>query len=411
MAKVQILNPHDQPTGKWRLINELRKALASDDYETLLIAVAFAKTGPLLRLKTEIEQWQKKGKKICSIFGVNHRNTSKQALEFALANFTKASVLFHSDDFTYHPKMYLFLGANKCKFFIGSHNLTVGGTETNWESGTELSLHLPEDKDMLAEALVAWESLLSSSAELTTSLIDKYKIFGKLSDETEPRRRKAPAPVVEGDAAPKQDGPPRLILKIKPPSPLPKGLFVTKASAKPVATSKTEPIVATTQKQPKTPVSTEALVIQIVPHDNGEVFLSKIAINQNPEFFGYPFKGLTIPKKPGNTSYPQRDPDPIVDLKIYGTTAVPVVHLPRLALNTVYYTKNAEIRITVPQEVVQNTPELSILVMRQAPDDSDFDYEMEVFPPNNPQYNDYLAVCNQTMPSGGRANPRRMGWL
>jgi len=24
MAKIQILNPNDQPTGKWRLINELR---------------------------------------------------------------------------------------------------------------------------------------------------------------------------------------------------------------------------------------------------------------------------------------------------------------------------------------------------------------------------------------------------
>ena len=79
MAKVQILNPNDQPTGKWRLINELRASLVSGDYHTLLMAVAFAKTGPLLRLQDEIEQWLGKGKKIFSIFGVNHRNTSKQA--------------------------------------------------------------------------------------------------------------------------------------------------------------------------------------------------------------------------------------------------------------------------------------------------------------------------------------------
>jgi hypothetical protein len=140
MARVQILNPNDQPTGKWRLINELRCCLVSDDYHSLLMAVAFAKTGPLLRLQAEIDQWLANGKKICSIFGVNHRNTSKQALEFALAKFTQAHILFHSDDFTYHPKMYLFVGRQKCKFFIGSHNLTVGGTETNWESGTELIL-------------------------------------------------------------------------------------------------------------------------------------------------------------------------------------------------------------------------------------------------------------------------------
>ncbi len=165
------------------------------------------------------------------------------------------------------------------------------------------------------------------------------------------------------------------------------------------------------QKRTPSPVSTEALVIQIVPHHNGEVFLSKIAVDQNPNFFGFPFTGQTAPKKANNPSYPQREPNPIVDLKIYGDGAVPVVHLPRLALNTVFYKAKSEIRITVPPEVVRNTPALSILVMRQAPDDSEFDYEMEVFPPTNPQFNDYLAVCNQTMPSGGRANPRRMGWL
>jgi hypothetical protein len=403
MAKLQILNPHDQPTGKWRLINELRACLVSEDYHTLLMAVAFAKTGPLLRLKAEIEHWQAKGNEIFSIFGVNHRNTSQQALEFALGNFTKALVLFHSDDFTYHPKMYLFIGREKCKFFIGSHNLTVGGTETNWESGTEISLNLPEDKNMLTEALVAWNALLAISAELNYALIQEYKICGKLSDETEPRRRSAsPQPVAEG-ATSKPAEPPRLKLKIKPPSPLPKGLFLGKRQ---VVASK-----GLAKKQKPSFVTTEALVIQIVPHRNGEVFLSKTAVDQNPKFFGFPFTGQTTPKKPSNPSYPQRDPDPIVDLKIYGKTSTPIVHHPRLPLNTVFYVTNAEIRITVPSDVVQNTPDLSILVMRQAPEDSDFDYEMEVFSPSNPQYDEYLAVCNQTMPSGGRANPRRMGWL
>ena len=406
MAKIQILNPNDQPTGKWRLINELRACLRSDDYHTLLMAVAFAKTGPLLRLKAEIEQWLAKDKKITSIFGVNHRNTSRQALQFALENFTKAYVLFHSEDFTYHPKMYLFVGRQKCKFFIGSHNLTVGGTETNWESGTELSLNLPEDKEMFAEAMTAWDSLMALSAQLTPQLIHKYQIFGKLSDETEPRRRSAATPPADGSAEPKQSGPPHLILKIKPPSPLPKGIFAAKPSKKRAAA----PIGAAEKRKSNT-VSAESLVIQIVPHPNGEVFLSMIAVKQNPNFFGFPFTGRTTPKKPNNPSYPQRVPDPVVDLKVYGDGPTPVVHLPRLPLNTVYYETNSEIRITVPPAIVRNTPELSILVMRQAPDDSEFDYEMEVFPPTNPQFHDYLAVCNQTMPSGGRANPRRMGWL
>lgn len=404
MPKVQILNPNDQPIGKWRLINELRACLISNDYHTLLMAVAFAKTGPLLRLKTEIEQWLEKDKKISSIFGINHRNTSRQALQFALDNFTKAHVLFHSDDFTYHPKMYLFVGSQKCKFFIGSHNLTVGGTETNWESGIEVSLILPEDKEILAEAMTAWNSLLLLSTELSESLIDQYNTLGKVSDETEPRRRltttKSAGPSTPlGELL-------RPILKIKPPSPLPKALFIGKSPNKQAIAPK-----GTAQKLTLSQVSAETLVIQIVPHHNGEFLMSKRAVDQNPNFFRWPFTGETIPKKSKNSAYPQRVPDPIVDLKIYGNGTTPIIHMPRLALNTVYYKPKSEIRMTVPPEVVRNTPALSILVMRQTPDDSEFDYEMEVFPPTNPQFQDYFAVCNQTMPSGGRENPRRMGWL
>jgi HKD family nuclease len=136
MSKTLILNPNDQPTGKWRLINELRASLSDPDFDTLRIAVAFAKTGPLYRLQPEIEAWRKQKKVIEGIFGIDHCGTSRQALEFALAKFSKVRLLHFDGRFTFHPKMYLFSGPKRCRFYIGSHNLTVGGTETNWESGT-----------------------------------------------------------------------------------------------------------------------------------------------------------------------------------------------------------------------------------------------------------------------------------
>jgi hypothetical protein len=58
MAQIQILNPNDQPTGKWRLINELRTCLVSNDYHILLMAVAFAKTGPFLELYLHLKREQ-----------------------------------------------------------------------------------------------------------------------------------------------------------------------------------------------------------------------------------------------------------------------------------------------------------------------------------------------------------------
>jgi hypothetical protein len=100
-----------------------------------------------------------------------------------------------------------------------------------------------------------------------------------------------------------------------------------------------------------------------------------------------------------------------VDLSVQSGGAIPLVHLSRFALNTVFYEPRAEIRITVPPEVVQNTPDFSILVIRQAPPHFNYDYDFEIYPPDHPQFESYLAVCNQTMPSGGKKSARRMGWL
>jgi hypothetical protein len=69
MPQILILNPADQPTGKWRLINELRECLKCPDFNTLLMAVAFAKTGPLYRLYAEIQEWRDKKKTIEAILG------------------------------------------------------------------------------------------------------------------------------------------------------------------------------------------------------------------------------------------------------------------------------------------------------------------------------------------------------
>lgn len=404
--ETQILNPNDQPTGKWRLINELRQCLGSADFNTLRIAVAFAKTGPLYRLQSEIEAWRKEKKAIHGIFGINHCGTSRQALEFALENFSETRVLYFGERLTFHPKMYLFTGQKRCRLYIGSHNLTVGGTETNWESGTVIDLALPADEAIRHSTIATWDTLHGLSMELSPALLKHHDDAGDLLDETKIVR------VVKngggGDKAPPPPLPPGLTrpkLVIKPPSPLPASLF----RPKPKTPTPKAPVAVIRMPRPEVPA--EAFVIQIVPHHNGEVFLSKIAINQNPSFFGFPFTGATTPKKPGNPSYPERSPDPIVNLTVHGPKGVPLVHLPRLALNTVFYEPKAEIRITVPPEVVKNAPDYSILVMRQAAVEEDYDYDMDIFPPDNPQFASHLAVCNQTLPSGGKANPRKMGWL
>jgi HKD family nuclease len=399
MARFEILNPNDQPLGKWRLLHQLRACLASKEFDSLRMTVAFAKTGPLARLATEIDEWLDRKNTIEAVFGIDHQGTSKQALEFALEKFTTTWVLHVGPRATFHPKMYFFMGPDRARLFVGSHNLTVGGTEVNWESGVVIDMDRSQDKKILEQAVGIWESLVGSGAKLDKANLAAYEAAGLLLDETKQQKRGS------GRHGPGGSRGAGTVAKfvIVPPSPLPSAGVVKRRRRRVGAVRKQQPTAL--------PLAAEALVIQIVPHDNGEVFRSKRAADQNPAFFGFPFTGRTTPKKPSNPAYPQREPDPIVNLVAYDTAGTPSVHLPRLSLNTVYYESKSEIRITVPPEVVRAVPEYSILVMRQSPFGSNYDYDMEIFPPGNAQFDSYLTVCNQTLPSGGKARPRKMGWL
>ncbi|MFP5232692.1 MAG: hypothetical protein ACLGQX_08675, partial [Acidobacteriota bacterium] len=54
----------------------------------------------------------------------------------------------------------------------------------------------------------------------------------------------------------------------------------------------------------------------------------------------------------------------------------------------------------------------AIMVMRRT--DEPHDYDIDIFNPGTPpstRYQQYLNACNQTLPSGGAPQARRMGWL
>lgn len=402
MAQIDFLKPTDQPTNKVRLINELKVQLACADFSDFRILVAFAKLGPLQRLSKAIEQWLSAGKTIRAVMGIDQNGTSKQALEYALSHFTDIYVAHVGTSFsspTFHPKMYWFSGPYKAVAYIGSNNLTVGGTETNLETYIKLILNLPDDSQTLTDLDACWTDALQVSSKLTPGLLAQLAGAGYLLDESQ----KSGA-ISTGSSKLLRQQPfsgqfPSI--HVVPPSPIPspmKGLLPKKPKVAPVSL-------------PMPVIGAQGLVIQIVPHHNGEVFLSKIAVDQNPSFFGWPFSGQTVPKKPSNKPYPQRIPDPVVDLRLYDAGGSLKIQHDPFNLNTVYYEPKSEIRITVPQDIVHNTPPLSVMIMRDISATGTHDYELEIWVPGSQQYTAFLGVCNQTMPSGGAANPRRFGWI
>ncbi len=150
------------------------------------------------------------------------------------------------------------------------------------------------------------------------------------------------------------------------------------------------------------------LAIQIRPHHNGEIFLSVRAALQNPAFFSWPFTGETTPKIAGRAPYPQHDPDPIVNFVVYGKEQKPVLVLTKYPLNTVYYAENSEIRITA-LPVVEVSPEYSIMIIEPS-NETGTTWDITVHRPDSPEFDSWLAVCNQSMPGGGK-QPRKFGWF
>jgi HKD family nuclease len=399
MPTIKILKPVDQAVGKRRLLEELKANLDGHDYVDLRWLVAYAKAGPLQRLRSRLEAWRKKGRSIRAIFGIDQQGTSREALELALALCDEVYVT-QERGITFHPKAYIFTGAAKARLYLGSNNLTVGGTETNFEAAVVVDAILPADNAVLAEMNELWDQLLPAQCAATRllnkTLLNKLITDGDVVDEITIRKtHKAPTKA-------KKSSTPKSGLKLKPPSPLPPDAKTIKA----VPTA-----APPTGASPIDTIATQAvgLAIQIILHHNGEFFLSKKAVNENPAFFGFPFTGMTIPKTKSGKPYPQRVPDPVVNIQVYGAGGALIFKDEAYNLNTVFYEPKAEIRVTA-SKLVPIVPEFSIMVMTPG-EIAGIDYELTIYTPDNPDYPQWESVCNQEMPSGGAPRARKFGWF
>jgi HKD family nuclease len=418
MAHISIVKPTDQPEGKNRLLNELVINLQDKRFNNFSFIVAFAKLSPLLKLHSKIIEW-KKTNSINAIFGVDQKGTSIEALKYGMEYFNEIFILHVNGKYspTFHPKIYLFKGSSFAIAYVGSNNLTVGGTETNFESYTKIEMFLPKDKKLLKEVENSWETCKDCSLILDEALLTNLESRDIIISEKEMRKRNKRVDTKEETTEKGEIDSIAVIsfpkIKIKPASPLPKDIIV-KGLSEIISVKKKKEEKETKPRREDIPVST--IVIQIIPHHNGEILLSKIAVDQNATFFGWPFTSNTVPKKPSNPSYPQREPDPIVDIYLYNEAGEEILSYLKYSLNTVYYSKKSEIRITVPPEIYRKTSDYidetyPIMVIKNDDILEGLDYLIEIYLPGSDQYIAFESSCNQTMPSGGRSTARKFGWL
>lgn len=425
MPLYQYIKPSDQPSGKFRLIDWLDQNFQNTYYTHFYCLAAFAKINPFYKLHTSIQAWNSRGNISAAVFGIDHKGTSLQALQYALANFDEVQIL-HVNYSTFHPKLYIFSGATKASVYYGSSNFTSGGLETNFEGGIIVDFDIPKEQVQFDEFFNCYSSVaasgLSCITKLTPAFLDILNTSGFLLDEI--KRSESSATRTSTSTG---SGSPSLFggYKIKPARCIPENVIAMAAAGAGIVmppVKKTSapatfsaPVSTTAPASPVViPVVVNGFVIQIVPHHNGEILLSKAAINQNPAFFGFPFTGTTTPKKPENPSYPQRIPDPVVNIRVFNNKGDLIKTELNYALNTIYYTKKSEIRITITPSILSGLTAPSdtypLLVMRESTI-TGCDYELDFYSVGSTDYGNYLAICNQSLPSGGKSIARRMGWI
>ena len=262
LPRFSLIRPLDQPRGTRRLLQDLKAALRDDRFVDFRLIVAYAKSGPLYRLQELLEAWRALGKTSTAILGLDQQGTSKDALELAVTLFDCVYVTREAG-ITFHPKIYLFKGDHHAQAFIGSNNLTVGGTEKNFEAAVHLEFDLPADAAGLGTLESAWTELLPTSCPATIQL--NATVLAQLVADNVVVEEKA-IRINTGDADRASVGRGerglRSGLVVKPESPLPKKALATRRKA---VSKKAEPVPAATPAAAE-PATARGFAIQIKPH-------------------------------------------------------------------------------------------------------------------------------------------------
>jgi hypothetical protein len=422
----------------------LRLLLADPAITSVTIVVAWVRYRGLGRVRAELADFSARGGRSRIILGIDEGGATRPGLLGAMRRFTEAYVFHDRSGGTFHPKVYLGEGETKAVLRVGSSNLTPGGLFFNDEASLEVEFELPADapEPALVGVHEYIDRLLADEAackQLDEELIDqlvadpRYRVS---ATERRPRRTDVPLPPgaeeedvteeEEGEAPAEEGIPPIFGTSARTRAAVPRLSGEARAELAEFEGEEEEPAPAPRTPTPRRedqepreqfvlPIAAEApehemLLIEVRPHHNGEVFLSKTAVDQDPAFFGFPFTGLTAPHKPENPPYPMASPDPRVEIVVHDENATPVVRVNH-DLNLVYYTTKGEIRMTIPPEPLGRIPQMSLLVMAREPA-ADLDYRLDFYPPDckAPTVQQLRERLTNQLPSGGAAEPRRFGW-
>lgn len=117
--------------------NHICSALNNEFFNEITFFVAFLRKTGLSQILKFLKKAKSEKKNITFFVGINGKVTSKQALE-KLLELDIPCYIYYTENYIYHPKVYLFEGNDKNRIIIGSSNFTNNGLFNNVEASVLL---------------------------------------------------------------------------------------------------------------------------------------------------------------------------------------------------------------------------------------------------------------------------------
>lgn len=402
------------PEDAKRLGDLLVERFRSDVWTSFRAAIAFAKRSGVKHIVKDLRTFAGRATVMISI-GIDHCGTSAEAIDALLAAVQPNGEvwLFHNEDSnnpTFHPKLYLFESAASAECFIGSGNLTEGGLFTNYEAFVHLSLDRKNAEDSallgrIESLLDAWSDGAKGIAlPVTEGLIAELKASGDLPTEAEINARTK-----------------AVTNKAKPSGASVKVKKVFAAVRVPAAPRVVSEVVTAKKGRPSTAIPAQSsaaaltevtgFVITLQNTDVGvgqktkgtakrgpELFIPKICVHANPEFWGWPklFKSDPTYDGPtdrdGFTKMDRRE----VRMRLGSET---------LSVHWWYNPKKKDYRLL--SERLRSAGSIGdILRIELADSKSGLDYYVEIIPKGASDFAKYAALCTEAV----RNSPKKYGY-
>lgn len=172
-----------QPSSSKRLGDRLQESF-SGPWTQFRAAVAFVKRSGTKHIVASLASFAQ-SHDVEIIVGVDHGGSSSEGLWDLLDAVSPNGrvIVFHNNlPFTFHPKIFLFKSPAAAEILIGSGNLTEGGLFTNYEAGLHFRLDLSKPGD--ATFVEAVENVLDSWADTSTgtALELDHELLSRLTD-------------------------------------------------------------------------------------------------------------------------------------------------------------------------------------------------------------------------------------